>query len=143
VRLACILAISSAVQKVSTFRSSTRGHVREILRNWPERDVRVIVVTSGQRILDLGDLGANGMGIPIGTLSLYTACAGVPPQFTLPVLIDFGTNNDALLRDPLYLGLKQTRATVLELDQLVEEFISAVEAEFPKCCVQFEDWGDA
>src|SRR5580692_7369430 len=120
-----------------------RGRVREILRNWPNRDVRFIVVTSGQRILGLGDLGANGMGIPIGKLALYTACAGVPPQFMLPVLMDCGTNNDSLLRDPLYLGLRQARPAVAELDQFVDEFVTAVHDEFPDCCIQFEDWAGA
>ncbi len=120
-----------------------RGRVREILRNWPNRDVRFIVVTSGQRILGLGDLGANGMGIPIGKLALYTACAGVPPQFMLPVLMDCGTNNESLLRDPLYLGLRQPRPQVTELDQFVDEFITAVHDEFPDCCIQFEDWAGA
>lgn len=118
-----------------------KGHVREILRNWPERDVRFVVVTSGERILGLGDLGANGMGIPIGKLALYTACAGVPPQFTMPVTIDCGTNNEAFLQDPMYIGLRQSRASEAEVDQLVDEFVAAVLEEFPYCCIQFEDWG--
>ena len=117
-----------------------KGRVREVLRNWPQKDVRFIVVTSGGRILGLGDLGANGTGIPIGKLALYTACAGIPPQYSLPILMDCGTNNDALLRDPLYLGLRQTRPAIAELDEFVDEFVTAVQEEFPNCCVQFEDW---
>jgi len=120
-----------------------KGQVREILRNWPERDVRFIVVTSGERILGLGDLGADGMGIPIGKLALYTACAGVPPELSIPVMMDCGTNNDRLLRDPLYTGLRQPRPSSIELDAFVDEFVTAVEEEFPDCCIQFEDWARA
>ena len=110
------------------------------LRNWLEKDVRVICATSGGRILGLGDLGANGMGIPIGRLQLYTACAGVPPQGLLPLLLDFGTNNRELLNDPLYLGLHQPRPSIKETEPFVDEFVQAVQESFPNCCIHFEDW---
>jgi malate dehydrogenase (oxaloacetate-decarboxylating)(NADP+) len=117
-----------------------RGHVKEVLRNWPVKDVRFICVTDGGRILGLGDLGANGMGIPIGKLQLYTAAAGVPPQGLLPMYLDAGTNNEQYLRDPLYLGLRQTRPPTEELYSFVDEFVEAVQEVFPKCCIHFEDW---
>ena len=117
-----------------------RGSVKEILRNWPQKDVRFICVTDGGRILGLGDLGANGAGIPIGKLQLYTACAGVPPQYLLPMYLDAGTNNEQYLHDPLYLGMRKTRPPTEELYSFVDEFVEAVQEVFPKCCVHFEDW---
>jgi malate dehydrogenase (oxaloacetate-decarboxylating)(NADP+) len=117
-----------------------RGRIADVLRHWPARDVRFICVSTGQRILGLGDIGANGMGIPIGKLQLYTACAGVPPAACLPVLLDVGTTNDALRADPLYLGLRETPPSLQELDELVDEFMQAVQTVFPGCCVHFEDW---
>ena len=117
-----------------------RGKVKEVLKNWPQKDVRFICVTDGGRILGLGDLGANGAGIPIGKLQLYTACAGVPPQYLLPMYLDAGTNNEQYLHDPLYLGMRKTRPPTEELFSFVDEFMDAVQEVFPKCCVHFEDW---
>jgi malate dehydrogenase (oxaloacetate-decarboxylating)(NADP+) len=117
-----------------------RGKVKEILRNWPQKDVRFICVTDGGRILGLGDLGANGAGIPIGKLELYTACAGVPPQYLLPMYLDAGTNNEQYLHDPLYLGMRKRRPPTDELYAFVDEFVEAVQDVFPKCCIHFEDW---
>jgi malate dehydrogenase (oxaloacetate-decarboxylating)(NADP+) len=117
-----------------------KGRIAEVLRNWPEHDVRFLCVSTGGRILGLGDIGANGMGIPIGKLQLYTACAAIPPRHLLPVLFDIGTSNDVLRADPLYLGLRERPPTEAELDELVEEFVQAVQDVFPGCCIHFEDW---
>ena len=117
-----------------------KGRIAEVLGNWPERDVRFICVSTGGRILGLGDIGANGMGIPIGKLQLYTACAAVPPSGLLPVLLDIGTTNDVLRADPLYLGLREKPPSDAELDELTDEFVQAVQKVFPGCCIHFEDW---
>src|SRR5271168_2691284 len=117
-----------------------KGHVKEVLRNWPVKDVRFICVTDAGRILGLGDLGANGIGIPIGKLQLYTAAAGVPPQGLLPMYLDAGTNNETYLQDPLYVGLRKHRPSRDELYAFVDEFVEAVQEVFPNCCIHFEDW---
>lgn len=117
-----------------------KGRIAEVLSNWPVKDVRFICVSTGGRILGLGDIGANGMGIPVGKLQLYTACAAVPPECLLPVLFDIGTTNDKLRADPFYMGVRETPISTEELDELTEEFIQAVQQVFPNCCVHFEDW---
>ncbi len=122
--------------------ANDKGRVAELLYNWPHGEVRMLVVTDGERILGLGDIGADGMGIPSGKLALYTACAGIHPTMGIPVTIDVGTENETLLKDPLYIGLKHRRLRGAAYDELLDEFVMAVQRVFPGACIQFEDFAN-
>jgi len=124
------------------FTKDDKGHMRTMLDNWIHDDVSIIVVTDGSRILGLGDLGANGMGIPIGKLSLYVAAGGFHPMSTLPIMLDFGTNTESYMTDPCYLGMQHKRIPDDEYYTLVDEFMSAIKDKWPQALLQFEDFSN-
>lgn len=141
--------VGDACEQFSDIYRSSRGlfisyaerqHMDDILHNATKRKVKVIVVTDGERILGLGDQGIGGMGIPIGKLSLYTACGGISPAYTLPVMLDVGTNNEKLLADPMYMGARHKRISQEEYDAFMEDFIQAVKRRWPDAMIQFEDF---
>jgi malate dehydrogenase (oxaloacetate-decarboxylating) len=117
-----------------------RDQIAELLDNAPNATVDVIVLTDGERILGLGDLGVGGMGIPVGKLSLYTVCAGIHPATTMPIMLDVGTDNRDLLNDPLYLGWRHERVRGQEYDDFIEAFVQAVTKKFPNVLLQWEDF---
>lgn len=141
--------VGDACEKFSDIYRSARGlfisyenrfQIDDILRNATKGKVKVIVVTDGERILGLGDQGIGGMGIPIGKLSLYTACGGISPAYTLPVMLDVGTNNEKLLNDPMYMGARHKRITQDEYDEFLDLFIKAIKRRWPNVLLQFEDF---
>lgn len=141
--------VGDACEQFSDIYRSSRGlfvsweerhHLDDIVRNATKRKVKVIVVTDGERILGLGDQGIGGMGIPIGKLSLYTACGGISPAYTLPVMLDVGTNNEKLLNDPMYMGARHPRIAQEDYDEFVDMFINSVKRRWPDVLIQFEDF---